>query len=201
MHAGLLQGRIEAVVIGASAGGIEALSVLLPALPQNLRAPVFIVLHLPRERPSLLVEIFERRCALRVKEAEDKEPIAAGTVYFAPPDYHLLIEATGQLALSADEAVHYSRPSIDVLFQSAADVYAEKLLGIILSGGSEDGTDGLQAVHTAGGVTVVQQPEDALVPYMVRSALQRAPADFVVTLAELARLLAEMPLPTARPGH
>ena len=201
MHAGLLQGRIEAVVIGASAGGIEALSVLLPALPQNLRAPVFIVLHLPRERPSLLVEIFERRCALRVKEAEDKEPIAAGTVYFAPPDYHLLIEANGLLALSADEPVHYSRPSIDVLFQSAADVYTEKLLGIILSGGSEDGADGLQAVHAAGGVTVVQQPEDALVPYMVRSALQRAPADFVVTLAELARLLAEMPLPTARPGH
>ncbi len=200
MHAELLQGRIEAVVIGGSAGGIQALSVLLPALPQNLRMPVFIVVHLPRERSSLLVEIFERRCALRVKEAEDKEPIAPGTVYFAPPDYHLLIEAGGQLALSADEPVNYSRPSIDVLFQSAADVYAERLLGIILSGANEDGADGLQAVHAAGGVTVVQQPEDALVPLMVRSALQRAPADFVLTLAQLARLLAELPLATAGPG-
>jgi two-component system, chemotaxis family, protein-glutamate methylesterase/glutaminase len=194
MNPELLQGRIEAVVIGASAGGIQALSVLLPALPAQLRAAVFIVLHLPRERPSLLVEIFERRCALQVKEAEDKEPIVPGTVYFAPPDYHLLIEAAGQLALSADEPVHFSRPSIDVLFESAADVYGERLLGIILSGANEDGSDGLQAVHQAGGVTVVQQPEDALVPHMVMSALRRAPADFVVTLAELAQLLANLPL-------
>ncbi len=201
MHAELLQGRIAAVVMGASAGGIEALSVLLPALPQNLRVPVFIVVHLPRERPSLLVEIFERRCALRVKEAEDKEPIGPGTVYFAPPDYHLLIESSGQLALSADEPVHYSRPSIDVLFQSAADVYAERLLGVILSGANQDGADGLQAVHAAGGVTVVQQPEDALVPHMIRSALQRTPANFVITLAQLARLLAELPLATAPSGH
>lgn len=201
MHAALLQGRIAAVVMGASAGGIEALSVLLPALPQNLRVPVFIVLHLPRERPSLLVEIFERRCALRVKEAEDKEPIGPGTVYFAPPDYHLLIESSGQLALSADEPVHYSRPSIDVLFQSAADVYAERLLGVILSGANQDGADGLQAVHAAGGVTVVQQPEDALVPHMVRSALQRTPANFVITLAQLARLLSELPLAAAPSGH
>lgn len=192
--AATLPDSIDAVVIGASAGGVEALSVLLPALPVDLNAAVIIVLHLPRERPSLLAEIFERRCPLRVKEAEDKEPIVPGTVYFAPPDYHLLVEQSRQLALSADEPVHYSRPSIDVLFESAADVYAERLLGIILTGGNEDGARGLEAVHAAGGVTVVQRPDHALVPLMVMSALQRSPADFVASLDEIAHLLEELPV-------
>ena len=187
-----LSGRIEAVVIGASAGGVEALSELLPALPPSLRASFFIVLHLPRERPSLLVEIYEKRCALPVREAEDKEPVEPGTVYFAPPDYHMLIEQNRQLALSADEPVHYSRPSIDVLFESAADVYGGRLLGIILTGGNEDGAAGLHAVHRAGGVTVVQKPDNAKVPLMVLSALQRNPADFVLPLNEIAALLAAL---------
>src|ERR1700742_400929 len=126
-----LRDRIEGVVIGASAGGVEALDVLLPALPPSFRPAVFIVLHLPRERPSLLPEIFRRRCARPVREAEDKEPVEAGTVYFAPPDYHLLVEKDRQLALSADEPIHYSRPSIDALFETAAEAYGESLLGII----------------------------------------------------------------------
>jgi two-component system, chemotaxis family, protein-glutamate methylesterase/glutaminase len=184
-----LRNRIDGIVIGASAGGIEALSVLLPALPAVFEPSLFIVLHLPRERPSLLVEIFRTRCALPVREAEDKEPVAPGTIYFAPPDYHLLVEKNRQLALSADEPVHYSRPSIDVLFESAADAYGERLLGIILSGGNEDGSAGLQAVHKAGGVTVVQQPDNAKVPVMVVSALQRGRVDFVLPLDEIAALL------------
>jgi two-component system, chemotaxis family, protein-glutamate methylesterase/glutaminase len=184
-----LQGRIEAVVIGASAGGIEALTVILPKLPAALTAALFIVVHVPRERPSLLVEIFRNRCALPVREAEDKEPVEPGTVYFAPPDYHLLLEKDRQIALSTDEPVHYSRPSIDVLFESAADVYGERLLGIILTGANEDGAAGLHAVHRAGGVTAVQKPESAKVPLMVVSALQRSPADFVLSLEEIAELL------------
>jgi two-component system chemotaxis response regulator CheB len=200
----VLQGRIEGIVIGASAGGIEALSVLLPALPAALRAAVFIVLHLPRERPSLLVEIFERRCALPIREAEDKEPIEPGTVYFAPPDYHLLVEKGRQIALSADEPVHYSRPSVDVLFESAADVYQERLLGIILTGANADGSAGLHAIHQAGGVTVVQRPDSAQVPLMVVSALQRVTADFVLSLEEIAGLLGTLagtfpPATRARP--
>jgi len=183
-----LHERIDAVVIGASAGGIEALTVLLPALPSILRAPLFIVLHLPRERPSLLVEIFAKRCALPVREAEDKEPVEPGTVYFAPPDYHMLLEEN-HIALSMDEPIHFSRPSIDVLFESAADLYRERLLGIILTGGNEDGAAGLHAIHCAGGVTVVQRPDNAAVPLMVVSALQRSPADFVLSLEEIARLL------------
>jgi two-component system chemotaxis response regulator CheB len=184
-----LRTRIEAVVIGASAGGVEALDELLPVLPGGFRPSVFVVLHLPRERPSLLPEIFRRRCALPVREAEDKEPAEPGTVYFAPPDYHLLVERNRQLALSADEPIHYSRPSIDVLFETAAEAYGEHLLGIILSGANQDGAAGLQAVREAGGVTVVQQPDSAKVPLMVVSALQRGPADFVLSLPEIASLL------------
>jgi len=184
-----LRSRIDGIVIGASAGGVEALSVLLPALPAVFEPSLFIVLHLPRERPSLLAEIFRRRCALPVREAEDKEPVAPGTIYFAPPDYHMLVEKNRQIALSADEPIHYSRPSIDVLFESAADAYGERLLGIILSGGNEDGSAGLQAVHKAGGVTVVQQPDSAKVPVMVVSALQRGGVDFVLPLDEIAALL------------
>ena len=184
-----LRGRIEAVVIGASAGGVEALGLILPALPTTFRPSVLIVLHLPRERPSLLVEIYEKRCALPIREADDKEPIEPGTVYFAPPDYHMLVERNRQIALSTEEPVHFSRPSVDVLFESAADVYGKRLLGIILTGANEDGAAGLHAIHRAGGITVVQQPDSAKVPLMVVSALQRSPADFVLTLPEIAELL------------
>ena len=127
-----LHGRIDAVVIGASAGGVEALSALLPAVPADSRAPVFVVLHLPREKRSLLEEVFRARCQAAVHEASDKDPIEPGTVYFAPPDYHLLIERGPSLALSADGPVNFSRPSVDVLFESAADVYKNRLLGVIL---------------------------------------------------------------------
>jgi two-component system chemotaxis response regulator CheB len=184
-----LRARIDCVVIGASAGGVEALAVLLPALPATFRPSLLIVLHLPRDRPSLLVDIFAKRCARPVREADDKEPLEPGTVYFAPPDYHMLVEKDRQIALSADAPVHFSRPSIDVLFESAADVYGERLLGIILTGGNEDGAAGLYAIHQAGGVTVVQQPDSAKVPLMVVSALQRGPADFVLALPEIAQLL------------
>jgi two-component system chemotaxis response regulator CheB len=180
---------IRAVAIGASAGGVQALSELLPALPAGSRAAVFVVLHLPRDRPSLLVDVFSRKCELDVREAEDKEPVRPGTVYFAPPNYHLLVDPGPQLALSADDLVHHSRPSIDVLFDSAAQVYREHLLGIILSGANEDGAEGLAAVHDAGGVTVVQEPQTAQSSAMILSALERKPADLVLDLAGIARLL------------
>jgi two-component system, chemotaxis family, protein-glutamate methylesterase/glutaminase len=187
-----LGARTEAVVIGASAGGVQALSELLPAFPPGARAAVFVVLHLPRDRPSMLVEVFANKCALAVCEAQDKEPVAPGTVYFAPPNYHLLIDRGPQLALSADELVHHSRPSIDVLFESAAEIYRERLLGVILTGASEDGAAGLAAVHEAGGTTVIQEPQTAQSSIMVRSALQRRPPDMVLPLARIARLFASL---------
>jgi two-component system chemotaxis response regulator CheB len=184
-----LAGRIDAVVMGASAGGVDALCELLPSLPPGLCVPVLIVLHLPRDQPSLLAEIFASRCRRPVREPSDKEPIEPGVVYVAPPDYHMLVDVGPQVSLSADDLVHYSRPSIDVLFESAADFYGERLLGIILTGANEDGANGLAAVHRAGGITVVQQPEGALAPYMLVSALKRVPADKVLSLADIGTLL------------
>jgi two-component system chemotaxis response regulator CheB len=184
-----LAGRVDAVVIGASAGGIEALSVLLPALPAGLRPPVFIVLHLPRDRPSVLVEIFTPKCAVPIREAQDKEAVMPGTVYFAPSNYHLLVDDGPQLALSADDPVHHSRPSIDVLFESAMEIYNDRLLGIILSGANEDGASGLAAIHDAGGITVVQSPQTARAPHMVLSALKLRQADCVLALDEIAGML------------
>jgi two-component system chemotaxis response regulator CheB len=185
----LLADRIDGIVIGTSAGGIDALSVLLPAIPRDIRASIFVVLHLPPGPPSLLVEIFSEKCAVTVREAQDKEPADAGVVYFAPPDYHLLVDQGPQLALSADAQVHYSRPSIDVLFESAADVYGSRLMGIILTGANEDGAAGLEAVHRAGGVTVVQDPASAYASYMAEAALSRSPADFVLSLEGIANVL------------
>jgi two-component system chemotaxis response regulator CheB len=194
-----LQGRIDAIVIGASAGGVEALSILLPALSAGLRAPLIIVLHLPRERPNLLAGIFAPKCALQVKEAEDKMRVEPGTVYFAPPDYHLLLDDGPQFALSIDELVHFSRPSIDVLFESAADIYAERLMGIILTGANDDGAAGLAAVHRAGGVTLVQEPGSAQAPLMALAALKRTAADFVLPLEEIASLLNVLAPAEAKP--
>ncbi|RZI84596.1 MAG: chemotaxis protein CheB [Rubrivivax sp.] len=180
---------IEAIVIGASAGGVEALSQLLPALPTGLRASVFIVLHLPRDRPSLLASIFNARCAVPVREAVDKEPVAPGTVYFAPPDYHLLLDQGPRLALSVDEPVHFSRPSIDVLFESAADLYGPTLLGIVLTGANHDGASGLSAIDRAGGMTMAQQPHSAQAPLMPEAALAGTPAALSLSLADMADFL------------
>jgi two-component system, chemotaxis family, protein-glutamate methylesterase/glutaminase len=184
-----MTGRVDAIVMGASAGGLAALMTLLPALSAAFRIPIFIVLHLPRDRPSLLPQIFRQKCAVPVCEAGDKEPVRPGTVYFAPPDYHLLIDEGPCLALSADEVVNYSRPSIDVLFESAADVYGARLLGIILTGANEDGAEGLAAIHAAGGITIVQQPDSAQVKQMVAAALNRSPASHVLDLEGISAVL------------
>lgn len=180
---------VDAVAIGTSAGGIEALSVLLPALPGTLRPPVFVVLHLTPAKPSLLVEIFGRKCRRPVREAEDKSPVEPGVVYFAPPDYHMLIDDGPVLSLAADEAVNFSRPSIDVLFESAADVYGAGLLGIILTGASHDGAAGLAAVQAAGGLTVVQDSAEAYASAMTDAAVRRSAVDRVMTLKQIADVL------------
>jgi two-component system chemotaxis response regulator CheB len=149
-------------------------------------------MHLTPEPPSLLPEVFAARCALPIREAEDKEPVQPGTVYFAPPDYHLLVDRGPALALSRDEPVYFSRPSIDVLFESAADIYAERLMGLILSGSSHDGAAGLAAVGRAGGRTVVQQPDSAAVSILPEAALRQGPVDAVLSLQQLQVLFSQM---------
>ena len=183
----------EAIVIGASAGGVEALSIVLPALPAGSGVPVFVVLHQPRQRQSLVADIFGPRCAVPVKEAEDKEPVVPGTIYFAPPDYHLLVDrdARGvQLALSTDAPVHFSRPSVDVLFESAADVYGPRLLAVIMTGASRDGAAGLAAIGKLGGRAIAQDPATAQVPLMPQAALDACAGAEVKSLHGIAEVMA-----------
>lgn len=181
-----------ALVIGGSSGAIDALLTLLPALPPTLRASVLVVLHMPRDPRSRLLEIFRPHCALPLEEAQDQVSIQPGTVYFCPPDYHLLIDQGPRVALSVDAPVHYSRPSIDVLFESAADFYGDQLVGILLSGANEDGTRGLQAIQAAGGLVVVQDPASAAVSTMPRAALARLAAQHVLAPAGMAALITDL---------
>jgi two-component system, chemotaxis family, protein-glutamate methylesterase/glutaminase len=182
----------EAVVIGASAGALEALSVILPTLPAQFALPVIIVVHVPSDKRSVLAELFQTKCRITVREAEDKEPISAGTAYFAPPDYHLLVEADKSLSLSADEPVLYSRPSIDVLFESAADAYGPSLIAIVLTGANQDGTGGLKAVVEAGGTAIIQNPIGAFASAMPESAIAACPEARVRSLEEIAAYLQEV---------
>lgn len=175
----------EAVVVGASAGGIEALNRLLPMLPAAFHPPLIVVLHLRPDTPSLLPELFGRRCALTVREAEDKMPVGPGHLYLAPPDYHLLVERDPngtRLALSVDPPERFSRPSIDVLFESAAYVWRDRLLGILLSGANDDGARGLEVIRAAGGRAWVQAPDTAAADIMPAQAIARGAVDEVLTI-------------------
>ncbi len=198
----------DAVVIGGSAGGIEALNVLLPMLPAAFRPALIVVLHLRPDTPSLLPQLFSLRCALPVCEAEDKMPVRHGHLYLAPPDYHLLVERDSRhggaysgshvgtpignlgseraegvhFALSVDPPERFSRPSIDVLFESAAHAWREALLGILLSGANDDGARGLETIRHCGGRTWVQAPDTASAETMPAEAIARGAVDEVLTL-------------------
>ncbi|WP_088251637.1 chemotaxis protein CheB [Fimbriiglobus ruber] len=186
---------IEAVVVGASAGALEALSVLLPALPTDYPLPVLVVVHLPPDKKSVMAELLQQKCRVGVREAEDKEPIRAGIVYFAPPDYHLLVEPDRRLSLSSEEPVLYSRPSIDVLFETAADAYGPGLIGVVLTGANSDGSRGLRAVLSAGGTGLVQWPDLAYASAMPQAALDACPGARVLSLPEIATYLLECVTP------
>ncbi|MGQ9556617.1 MAG: chemotaxis protein CheB [Desulfurispora sp.] len=181
--------RYEAVVIGVSAGGLSALRLLLPALKPDFSLPVAIVQHQYPSADDFLARYLNDLCSLPVKQAEDKEEFSPGTVYIAPPDYHLLIELNRTLSLSLDPPVNYARPSIDVLFTSAADAFGPALIGVILTGASSDGSAGLQQVKHRGGLAVVQDPATAEVDYMPRSALAVTRVDYILPLEEIAALL------------
>jgi two-component system chemotaxis response regulator CheB len=182
----------EAIAIGASTGGIDALLGLLPALPPRLNAAVMIVVHIPPQRDSLLPQIFQERCALPVREADPGEPIRPGHVYFAPPDYHLLVEADRTWTLSQDAPVHFSRPSIDVLFETAAWSFGPRLLGILLTGANEDGARGMRAISDAGGVTWAQSPDTALASIMPQSAIALGGVNDVLSITQIARRLQKL---------
>ncbi|MGE0800312.1 MAG: chemotaxis protein CheB [Lautropia sp.] len=181
---------IDAIVIGASAGGIEALLAISAVLPPRFAPAVLIVLHLPPDRRSELAPLLAGRCVLPVGEALDKQPVAGGTVVVAPPDYHLLVEPTRTLALSCDPPVLFSRPAIDPLFETAATVWRERLLAILLTGASNDGSAGVAAVRRHGGNAWVQRPSDAREPTMPAAAVRHAGADAILTLQQICSRLA-----------
>ncbi|MFN8389415.1 MAG: chemotaxis protein CheB [Bdellovibrionota bacterium] len=182
----------QLIVMGASAGALNALGAVLPLLPRSFRFPIAVVVHIPPEKKSVLVELFRQRCELSVLEAEDKMPLQPGTVYFAPPDYHVLIEDEGLLSLSSEEPVQYSRPSIDMLFESAAEALGGSVVGIVLTGASDDGARGLKAITSAGGLGIVQDPGEAEASIMPRAALEMSPHAQVFSLSQIADYLREL---------
>jgi two-component system chemotaxis response regulator CheB len=185
--------RYQIIVIGGSAGAMAALTKLLPVFPAGYPLPIVIAQHLHPWQDDYHLEHFGDQCALTVKEAADKESIEAGTIYFAPPNYHLLINDDKTFSLSVDDKVNYARPSIDVLFESAVDVYAPWLVGVILTGANNDGAEGLRLIKESGGLAIVQDPQTAESAYMPKAALAATKVDYVLPLPEIGKLLLEIP--------
>lgn len=184
--------RVEAVVVGASAGGVEALLSLLGPLRHGFKLPIIVVLHLPEERRSQLADVFARRLQMPVEEAADKQDIEAGTVYFATPGYHLSVEMDRSFSLSQEDRLHHSRPSIDFLFESAADAYGPTLAAVLLTGANHDGARGLAQIKRCGGLTIVQDPEEAHVATMPLAALKLQQPDHVLPIHDISGLLVEL---------
>lgn len=179
------------IVIGASAGGMEALIQIVGALPANLSAAVFVVWHLSPDSPGILPEVLSRHGLLRARNAVDWDRIEPGRIYVAPPDHHLLLER-GQIRLSRGPRENRFRPAVDVLFRSAAQAYGPEVIGVVLSGSLDDGTAGLYAIKRRGGKAVVQDPEEAPYPSMPLSALEHVDVDYTVKLAEMGPLLTRL---------
>jgi two-component system chemotaxis response regulator CheB len=177
--------KFKAIVIGTSAGGLSALSALLEKLPPDYQLPIIVVQHRAKDQKNLLEEVLQLKCKIRIKQADEKEKIEKSIVYIAPPDYHLLIENDLTFSLSSDELVSYSRPSIDVLFESAAISYREALIGIILTGANNDGASGLQNIKKYGGLTIAQSPAEAQFPHMPGAAIDNGGAMLILTLKEI----------------
>lgn len=179
----------QAIVIGASSGGLEAFMSILPRFPANFNLPILITQHLHQKSDSLLVELLAAKIAIPIKEAEDKEPIQNGMVYISPPGYHLLIEPDKTLSLSVDDFVNYSRPSIDVLFESAAFVFRNTLIGILLTGANEDGAKGLKEIYKNGGLVIVQDPDEAQACTMPNAGLKCTHTQNIFRLKQIANFV------------
>ncbi|WP_234734572.1 chemotaxis protein CheB [Tellurirhabdus bombi] len=181
--------RIKAVVIGGSSGSLDVLLKLFPALNPAIPLTIIVVLHRKNAPDSPLANLLSYKTSIPVKEVEDKDAVLPGMIYLAPADYHLLIERDFLFSLDSSEKVNYSRPSLDVTFESAADVYGPTLVGILLSGANSDGTAGLDAIKRAGGIIIAQSPETAKVAFMPEQAIQHTDIDFVFDSDEMAAFI------------
>jgi len=189
----------ELIVIGCSLGGMNALQVILSNLTRDFCVPIAVAQHRHKKSNEGLPAYFRRQTDLRVVDAEDKQWIEPGHVYLAPADYHLLIErngSRGELSLSVDEAVRYSRPSIDVLFESAADAYKDRVVAIVLTGANDDGSRGAARIKTRGGIVIAQEPETAEAPTMPRATIEAVQVDRILRLEDIAPFLTEVCHPT-----
>jgi two-component system chemotaxis response regulator CheB len=187
--------RYEALVIGVSAGSLPALETILCQLPGNYSLAVMIVQHRHKQSDDYIYRYLNELCALEVHEAEEKSPIKAGHVYVAPPDYHLQVEADLSLSLSVDLPVNYSRPSIDILFETAAEVYRHRLVAVILTGANKDGSKGLAKVRKFGGLAIVQDPKTATAAKMPETAIKVAGADYILILEDIGHFLSQLKSP------
>ncbi|MDB5256850.1 MAG: chemotaxis protein CheB [Chitinophagaceae bacterium] len=175
----------ELVIIGGSSGSLDIVLKIISNIRKDISAAIVVVVHRKTTSDSTLSELLSVRSSLPVKEVEDKDTILRGTVYLAPPDYHLLFEKKHIFALDYSEKVNYSRPSIDVTFDSAAEAYGSNTVAILLSGANADGTNGLKAIHQASGVTIAQSPGTASFPYMPEQAILNAPVDYQMSVEEM----------------
>ncbi len=181
----------DIVVVGTSAGGVEALRALVGGLPKDFPGAVFVVMHTAPDSPGVLAQILDRSGPLPASNAVNRERIAPGRVYVAPPDNHLLLEP-GHMRVTHGPKENRFRPAIDPLFRSAAQVYGPRVVGVVLTGGLDDGTSGLWAIKRLGGAAVVQDPEEAFMPSMPLSAINQVEVDYTLPLAEMAPLLARL---------
>ena len=182
----------EAIVIGVSSGGLKAMKVMFSILPKDFNTPIIIVQHISPRSDNQWIKLLNDKCNLYLEEADEKEKIRNGKVYIAPPNYHLLIEKDKTFSLTIDERVNFARPSIDVLFESAAEAYKNKLIGVVLTGSNNDGTNGIKRIKELGGLTIVQDPETAESSYMPASAIAAVKPDYILSLEEITDLLIKL---------
>lgn len=181
--------KCEAFIIGGSAGSLDVLLKVLPMINAAIKFPIVIVIHRKHGTDSLLPDLLSSRTKLKVKEVDEKEPLIAGTIYIAPSDYHLLIEQDRTFSLDYSEKINYSRPAIDVTFQTAAEVYKEKLACLLLSGSNSDGVNGLKTVKLWGGTALIQDPKTAQVAYMPAQAQANVKIDSVLSIEDIAEFI------------
>lgn len=179
----------KVLMFGGSAGSLEILMKILPRLDATLSFPIVLVLHRKSGEDTNLEDLVAMKSRVPVQEVEDKVPLLPGFVYVAPSDYHLLFEKDGLLSLDTSEKVNYSRPSIDVSFESAADAYGKAVVAILLSGANADGTEGLKAIKNAGGIIIVQKPETAEVPFMPANAISNSFPDYIFDAEEIVEFI------------
>jgi two-component system chemotaxis response regulator CheB len=181
--------QYEAIVIGVSSGGMNAMKIIFSLLPENFSTPIIIVQHVGSHSENVWIKLLNDKSKLEIKEADEKEKIEKGKVYVAPANYHLLIESNKTFSLTIDEKVNFARPSIDVLFESAAEAYQNKLIGVVLTGSNNDGSKGIKRIKEYGGLTIVQQPDTAESSYMPEAAIATIQPDYILTLYDIIMLL------------